>query len=71
MPAAIRSVFTASVVFAATGVIAVSPLAPAPEVHIPTVQIPGIELTAAPAFGAIPTRFWSTSWAMASLSPRS
>jgi hypothetical protein len=54
MPAAIRSVFTASVAVATAGVIAVSPLAPTPEVHIPTVQIPGIELTAVPAFGAIP-----------------
>ena len=54
MPAAIRSVFTASVAVATAGVIAVSPLAPTPEVNIPTVQIPGIELTAVPAFGAIP-----------------
>jgi hypothetical protein len=54
MPSAIRSAFSATVALAATGVIAVSPLAPAPEVHIPTVHIPGIELTAAPAFGAIP-----------------
>ena len=54
MPAAIRSVFTASVAVATAGVIAVSPLAPTPELHIPMVQIPGIELTAVPAFGAIP-----------------
>ena len=63
MPAAIRSVFTASVAFATAGVIAVGPLAPAPEVHVPTVQIPGIELVAdavppvppvPPALGAIP-----------------
>jgi hypothetical protein len=54
VPSAIRSAFSASVALAATGAIAVSPLAPAPEVHIPTVQISGIELTAAPAFGAIP-----------------
>ena len=54
MPAAIRSAFTASVVFASASVIAVSPLAQTPEVHIPTVQIPGIELAAVPAFGAIP-----------------
>jgi len=54
MPAAIRSVFTASVAVATAGVIAVSPLAPTPELHIPMVHIPGIELTAVPAFGAIP-----------------
>jgi hypothetical protein len=39
---------------AGVGVIAVSPPAPPRGVHIPTVQIPGIELTAAPALGAIP-----------------
>lgn len=57
MPAAIRSLFTASVAFASAGVIAVSPLAPAPAVPIPTVQIPGIELVngaSVPALGAIP-----------------
>lgn len=54
MSAAIHSVFTASVALASLGVIAVSQVAPAPEVHLPTVQIPGIELTAAPALGAIP-----------------
>lgn len=57
MPAAIRSLFTASVAFASAGVIAVSPLAPAPAVAIPTVQIPGIELVngaSVPALGAIP-----------------
>ncbi|HCA52603.1 MAG TPA: hypothetical protein DEP24_06730 [Mycobacterium sp.] len=57
MPAAIRSLFTASVAVASAGVIAVSPLAPAPAVPIPTVQIPGIELVngaSVPALGAIP-----------------
>ena len=54
MPAAIRSMFTASIALASASAIAVSPLAPAPDVQVPTVQIPGIELTAVPALGAIP-----------------
>ena len=56
MPAAIRSVFSASVALAGAGVIAVSPvLAPAGP-QLPTVQAPSIELTAAsvPALGALP-----------------
>ncbi len=54
MTVAIRSMFTAGVALASAGVIAVSPLAPAAELPVPTVQIPAIELTAAPALGAIP-----------------
>ena len=54
MSGAIRSFLCAGVAMASVGVIAVSPPAPPRGVHIPTVQIPGIELTAAPALGAIP-----------------
>ena len=57
MPAAIRSMFTASVALASAGVIAASPLAPTPELPMPTVHIPSINLvngSSVPALGAIP-----------------
>lgn len=56
MPAAIRSVFSASVALAGAGVIAVGPMVPAADVHLPRVQAPAIELVdyTVPALGAIP-----------------
>lgn len=56
MPAAIRSVFSASVALAGAGVIAVGPMVPAADVHLPKVQAPAIELVdyTVPALGAIP-----------------
>ena len=57
MPAAIRSMFTASVALASAGVIAASPLAPTPELPMPTVHIPSINLvngSSVPALCAIP-----------------
>lgn len=56
MPAAIRSVFSASVALAGAGVIAVSPMAPVTDSHLPTLQAPAIELVdyTVPALGAIP-----------------
>ena len=57
MPAAIRSMFTASVALASAGVVAASPLAPTPELPMPTVHIPSINLvngSSVPALGAIP-----------------
>lgn len=56
MPAAIRSVFSASVALAGAGVIAVGPIVPAVDIHLPRVQAPAIELVdyTVPALGAIP-----------------
>jgi hypothetical protein len=56
MPAAIRSVFSASVALAGAGVIAVGPMVPAADIHLPRVQAPAIELVdyTVPALGAIP-----------------
>jgi hypothetical protein len=56
MPAAIRSVFSASVALAGAGVIAVSPITPVTDIKLPTLQAPAIELVdfSVPALGAIP-----------------
>jgi hypothetical protein len=56
MPAAIRSVFSASVALAGAGVITASPVLAPSVVAVPTIQTPAITLTAAsvPALGAIP-----------------
>lgn len=56
MPAAIRSVFSASVALAGAGVIAVSPVTPVADITLPTLQAPAIELVdySVPALGAIP-----------------
>lgn len=56
MPAAIRSVFSASVALAGAGAIAASPVLAPSGVAVPTIQTPSITLAAAsvPALGAIP-----------------
>ena len=54
MSAAVRSALSAGVAVAAVGAIALTAPAASPVVHLPVVQAPAIELTAAPALGAIP-----------------
>ena len=56
MPAAIRSVFSASVALAGAGAIAASPVLAPSGMAVPTIQTPSITLAAAsvPALGAIP-----------------
>ena len=54
MAAVIRTAFTAGVALTGAGVIAVSPVAPAVDVSVPILRAPAVELTAAPALGALP-----------------
>lgn len=56
MPAAISSLYKASIALAGAGAIAVSPLVPSQHAHVRAVHLPGIQLTdlTIPALGAIP-----------------
>ena len=55
MSRSIRPYVTTGIALAAASVIAITPItAPAADVHVGAVRVPAVELTAAPALGAIP-----------------